>query len=275
MGKTEGLYPSDLRHQEWEIIKKFIPSQKRGGRPRKTNIRRVVEAVLYLTHSGCAWRYLPKDFPPWQTVYNYFSQWVALGIWRKIHQVLAVFVRIKAGKAPFPTLTIIDGQSIRAHFGELRGYDGFKKVRGRKRQVLVDTLGLIWATKVHAGNEQETKRAIEVIKDYPAFLPKPKILLGDFAYGKSPFDIDLKFYWDIWPTCIKGSIEKYRDEKSGRIKERVLESNLKPKRWIVERTFAWLNFHRRLAHDYELKVTNSEAFLYISQLKFMLRRIFT
>jgi len=274
MEEVEGSYPSSLRHHEWEAIKIFIPAQKEGGRPRVSSIRQVINAVLYVTCSGCAWRYLPREFPPWQTVYDYFSKWVKLGIWQKIHQLLARQLRLKVGKSEAPHLVIIDGQSVRAAHGEERGWDGFKKVRGRKRQILVDSLGIIWAVRVHRGNQQETTRAHEVLLNYPGDVPKPEKILGDFGYGKSPFDVWVKFNWGMWPECRKGTQEIFKNAQ-GKLRKRVVETNLKPQRWIVERTFAWFNFTRRLAHDYERKTINSEAFLFISQIPLLLKRIYS
>lgn len=270
MEDPEGRYPSDLHDNEWELIKELVPVQKRG-RPRKTSLREVINAVLYLTSGGCAWRSLPKDFPPWKTVYDYFSNWVKNGIWRTLHQVLRAKVRVQEGKDVAPYVAIIDGQSVKASHGEERGWDGFKKVRGRKRQILVDSLGLLLSVKVHRANQAELTRAHEVLLNYPKDLKKPETLLGDFGYGKAPFDIWVKLNWGIWIECKKGEKEMYRNDE-GRIRYRVSTSNLKPSRWIVERTFAWFNFYRRLSRDYERKVINSEAFLYISQIPMMLRR---
>jgi len=272
MEGSEGLYPSDLHDNEWEVIKDLLPSQKEGGRPRKTCLRKVVNAVLYVTTEGCTWRALPKDYPPWKTVYGYFSRWVVLGIWKLLHQELRAQVRIKEGKSVAPYVAIIDGQSVRAHYGEERGWDGYKKVRGRKRQILVDSLGLLLSVCVHRGNQQELTRAHEVLLKYPKDLARPEKLLGDYGYGKSPFDVWVKLNWGIWIECTKGTKEPYRNEQ-GRLRYRVSTSNLKPTRWIVERTFAWFNFARRLAHDYERKILNSEAFLYISQIPMMLKRV--
>jgi transposase len=167
---------------------------------------------------------------------------------------------------------IIDGQSVKAQYGEERGWDGFKKVRGRKRQILVDTLGILWAAKVHRGNQQEGTRAFEVIKNYPENLKRPVRLLGDFGYGKAPFKIQLKEHWGIWPEIRQGKKETFRNTEY-KLRQRVGVSNLKPQRWIVERSFAWFNSSRRLTRDYEKKVMNSEALLYISQMPILLRRL--
>lgn len=251
-------YPSDLTEAQWECIQDFIPKARTGGRPRTTDMRSVVNAVFYLNQSGCAWRYLPKEYPPWKTVYDYFVNWKRQGVWRKIHESLAKKTRISAGKAETPSTLIIDSQSVRAAQGESRGWDGFKKVRGRKRHIAVDTLGIFWGLKVHAAPIKDARGASEVLKTYPKDTLLPKRVLGDAAYGKTPFDVWLFYNWGYWPQT----------SKPARI-----ESNLKPTRWIVERSFAWLNGYRRHSRDYERKTDTSEALLYISQTQLLLKRI--
>lgn len=273
MKRSEGRYPSDLHDNEWKVIRKLIPLQRRG-RPRKTSMRELVNAVLYLTTEGCTWRALPKDFPPWKTVYDYFSRWVKLGVWRRVHQALRAEVRLREGKEVAPQIVIIDGQSVRAHYGEERGFDGFKKVRGRKRQVLVDSLGFIVSAKVHRANQSETTRGHQVLEDYPEDLPLPEKILGDFAYARAPFATWVQENWgEDKILCTKGEKEFYRN-KEYKLRVRVKKSNLKPMRWIVERTIAWFNNSRRLSRDYEKSVKVSESFLYISQIPMMLRRIY-
>lgn len=265
------LYPSDLSDQQWEIIKDLIPLARSGGRPRTTDVRLVVNAVLYLTRTGCAWRYLPRDFPPSKTVYDYFVRWKCSGVWRQIHLKLTKHVRTADGRSESPSTVIIDAQSVRAQYGEERGWDGFKKVRGRKREIVVDTLGLLWAAKVHAANQSESRRGFEAVDTYPSVKP-PLRLLGDGGYSRAPFDVQLFNKWGIWPETKKGkkgivTDERFRESKT------VAESNLKPQRWIVERSFAWFNHSRRLARDYERSVSNSEIFLYISQIPMLLKRL--
>jgi putative transposase len=264
-------YPSDLTNQQWDSIRELIPPARFGGRRRTTDVRRVINAIFYLTRSGCAWRYLPQSYPPWKTVYDYFSRWRDDGTWKKLHLALTKEVRVLSGKNPNPTTLIIDAQSVKAQFGESRGWDGFKKVRGRKREIIVDTLGFIWGTKVHAANEVEQKRGFEAILNFPIGEPPPKRVLGDFSYSKPPFDVELFKHWGIWPETRKGTKPIMR-KKDGTKTATIGKSNLKPQRWIVERSFAWMNNYRRLSRDYERKVKNSEALLYISQLQILLNR---
>lgn len=126
----QGFYPSDLSEAQWESIREFVPSARSGGRPRGTNVREVINAILYLVNAGCAWRYLPKDFPPWKTVYHYYRSWTMNGVWRLIHDALVKSTRKRAGKNETPSYLIIDSQSVKANSGELLGYDGFKPYAG-------------------------------------------------------------------------------------------------------------------------------------------------
>jgi putative transposase len=272
MDQAARHYPCDLTDQQWELIKDLIPPARRGGRPRRVSPRQIINAVFYLTRTGCAWRYLPKQYPAWQTVYDYFRQWRDEEVWIKLHQALAQKVRLSVGKEPNPNLVIIDGQSVKAQFGEERGWDGFKKVRGRKRQIIVDSLGIIWAAKVHRANQQESTSGYEAINKYPNNIARPEILLGDAGYGKAPFNLLAKTRWGIWPEIRKGTKPKVRNEK-GHLRHNVGISNLKPQRWIVERSFAWFNHYRRLARDYERKIRNSETFLFLSQMPLLLNRL--
>jgi putative transposase len=267
MDQARRLYPSDLTDQQWELISNFLPAARSGGRPRTTNIRLIVNAVLYITRAGCAWRYLPKDYPPWKTVYDYFSKWKWSGVWRKIHMNLAIQSRVAEGRSETPSTLIIDAQSAKAQYGEERGYDGFKKVRGRKREILVDTRGIIWGANVHAANIVEAKGGVKAVESYLPATP-PKRILGDSGY-RAPFDGNVYSIWRFWPEIIKGS--KKLDKKTQGWT--VTKSNLKPTRWIVERSFAWLNNYRRLSRDYEKTVSNSEVFLYISQIPILLNRL--
>jgi putative transposase len=272
MHQERNYYLSDLTDQQWEIIKVLIPKARSGGRPRTTDVRSIVNAILYLTRTGCAWRYLPKDFPPWKTVYDYFVKWKWQGVWRKIHLALAAQVRTKDSRNESPSTLIIDAQSVKAHYGEERGWDGFKKVRGRKREIVVDTLGIIWGAKVHAANQGENRRGFEAIEKYPEQIKPPLRILGDHSYSKSPFDVQVFQKWKIWPETKKGTRTLIKSKHDSYVKK-VEISNLKPQRWIVERTFAWFNNFRRLNRDYEKDITNSETFLYISQIPILLNRL--
>jgi len=138
-----------LSEAQWKSIRELIPSARSGGRPRTTDTRKVINAVLYVVNTGCAWRYLPKEYPPWKTVYDYFRSWIFAGVWKEMHELLKKRTRVLSGKEEDPSYLIIDSQSVRASSGEELGYDGFKRIRGRKRQILVDTIGMIHGVYIH------------------------------------------------------------------------------------------------------------------------------
>lgn len=255
-------YPSDLTNEQWKLIREMIPPARRGGRPRSTCIRRVVNAVFYVNRTGCAWRYLPSDFPPWQTVYDYFSKWRAYGVWRNIHESLRTRVRISYGKEPLPTLLIADSQSVRAPRGEARGFDGYKRVMGRKRQIFVDTLGLIHGIKVHAGHLQDRKEGA-------ALLEFPKRGTVKHIYvdrGYTGYFCDRAFTkLGVWPVITS--------QKPGGNGNEFVPAKEQTKRWIVERTFSWFNHYRRLAKDYEKSCSHSEGMIHLAMTQLMLRRL--
>jgi putative transposase len=278
------FYPSDLSDAQWELIENLIPKSRRGGRPRTTSVRQVVNAVFYLNRTGCAWRYLPAvEFPPWRTVYDYFTSWRNSGVWKQIHDFLVAHTRKTLGRNEKASTLIIDAQSSKAPAGESRGYDGFKKVQGRKRNVFVDTLGLVHGVKVDAANRKEHHSAIEMLRPDQSYFPcgvQPKLsaFYADGGYKAHDFQNEVRRHWGVWPT-LKTSQSKIHFEKAiPKMRSHYREvttlqaSNLKPVRWIVERTFAWFNHYRRLAKDYERKTTHSEAMIYVAMTQLMLRR---
>lgn len=268
MNQKRRSYPSDLTDQQWKLIKDLIPIARSGGRRRETNIREVINAIYYLVRSGCPWRHLPHDFPHWRTVYDYFYKWKAQGVWQRLHDKLAQSVRIYEKRESEPSELIADSQSVKAHFGEFRSYDGFKKVRGRKRHIIVDTLGLIQGLRVHSATSQDRTEGAELLRRYPHQRPV-KAIYADRAYNGYFSEFSLERF-GVKPTLmisIQG--KKIREKRY----EPLVKSNLTPKRWIVERTFAWFNHYRRLSRDYERKAANSEAMIYICMIQLMLRRL--
>jgi putative transposase len=255
-------FPSDLGELEWGFIKDFIPSARSGGRPRSTDPRAVVNAILFLNRTGCAWRYLPGGFPPWQTVYDYFSRWSAAGVWAQIVRTLTRVVRQRAARSAWPKLGIVDSQSVRAHYGEHKGWDGYKKVRGRKRHILVDSLGLLWSCHARAANEMDHKAAQEMFKHLPEKLEEGlQVLLGDGSYRHLKGDFEQQHSLRV---------ETVHARRIGNSKHL---TNIKPKRWIVERTFAWFNLSRRLSRDYERKTSHSESMVYTAMIPILLKRL--
>ena len=269
-------YPSDLSDQQWEVIRDLIPRARAGGRPRTTDLRRVINAVFYLSRSGCAWRYLPKDFPPWQTVYEYFSSWKAQGVWRKIHHVLRASARIRAGRHEVPSCLIVDSQSVKAPRGQDRAYDGFKRVRGRKRHILVDTLGFVHAVKVHAADRPDQREGHRLFSQIPkSWDSRIKCLLADQGYrGDFEEETDIRFGFLPSITRRENTGQGRKKTTAEKIAWRKSKTRLLfPKRWIVERTFAWFNHYRRLTKDYEAKPSTSECMIQVAMTQLMVRRL--
>ncbi len=266
-------YPSDLSNHTWDIIKDFIPKARREGRPRENSYENILNAILYVLHTGCQWRSLPSDFPKWQTVYFYFSKWTSLNIWDKISQFLVRKNRRKLGKKSTPSTVIIDGQSVKAAWGEERGWDGFKKLKGRKRQIIVDTLGYIWTINIHRANLQESTKTIETLQKYPKNIKKPKRILGDHGYKTKVIKECVKKMWKAQLVIVDAVHIHIKNDKGWK-RKKMIQSNLKPQRWVVERTFGWFNFYRRLSKDYEKKICISEAFIFLCQISLLLKNHF-
>jgi putative transposase len=236
----------------------------------------VIDAILYLTRTGSAWRYLPKDqFPPWRSVYGYFHKWTETGFWRTLHETLVRLVRVQQKRSELPSLCIVDAQSIRSHWGEDRGYDPVKKVRGIKRNIFVDTLGLIWSCEVHSANQTDARGGLKALQSMPA-LARSNLqqILADQVYTW-PLDYYAEIEYKI--PLVRNVREKEGGGKGAGKgngpKAKPEASNLKPLRWIVERTFAWFNHFRRLSRDYERKPSHSQSMIYLAMISIMLKRL--
>lgn len=258
--KMEFQYSSDLTNRQWQLIQKLLPRGSRVGRP-PIDRRRVINAILYVVRTGCQWRMLPKNFPNWSTVYGIFWKWRNNGTWQRIHDRLREKVRKAAGKKSTPTVAIVDSQSIRtAEGGEQRGYDAGKKITGRKRHLAVDTLGMLLAVVVHSAGIQDQVGAEWVMDQLSERFRRLKVIFGDSAYGRSglPEWVQQTFGWVLQtvlrPVGVKGFV-------------------VLPKRWIVERTIAWLARYRRHSKDYEKTEASSEAITYIAMINLMSKRL--
>jgi putative transposase len=242
-------YPSDLTDEQWAVLEPWIPPPRPGGRPRKTNMREVVNAIFYFTREGCSWRGLPHDFPPWKTVSNYFQAWKQDGTWDRLLHVLRWPVRQRAGRDPTPRVACIDSQSVKtAGGGEEVGTDGGKKVRGRKRHIIVDTMGLLLAVVVTAANVDDARAAQQRFARLPGTdVPRLEVVQADNKYHNHELDRWLRVQhraYRIWVVSRPAGERRFQPLRS---------------RWVVERTFAWLGRDRRLSKDYEHLPESSAA----------------
>ena len=251
-------YPSDVTESQWQVIKNILDPEQRK---RKYSLREVYNAILYVAKGGIQWRMLPKDMVPWQSVYYYFRKWTMSGLLEEMHDYLVVKVRIKKGKNSTPTVGIIDSQTAKASNmceGNV-GYDGGKKTKGRKRHIVVDTLGLILTVVIHTAGIHDSNGATQTLQALKVkYLGCIKKVFADSGY------IGDLIQWAKTFLCFEIEIVKRTEEHVFKVV---------PKRWIVERTFAWLSFHRRLAKDYERLEESSVALIHVSMSRLMLNKI--
>jgi len=261
MARQAKRYPSDTSDEQWALIEPLLPQVKTGGRPEKHPRRAVVDAILYVVRTGCSWRQLPADFPPWQTVYWYFARWEEAKATEKILPVVREQLRLQEGRNAEPSAGLIDSQSVKGADTvgrESRGYDAGKKINGRKRFIVTDTLGLLLAVVVVTAGLQDRDGAKPVLLE-TYLRTRVRFVFADGAFAGRLLD---------WAqTLLRTTLHIVRKPAEQR------GFAVIPRRWAVERTFAWLTAHRRLARDYERDPAISEAMIRWAAINTMTRRI--
>ncbi len=259
-------YPSDLTDDEWKLIRPLIPPAKRGGNKRHVDLREVVNGAMYILSTGCQWRAIPKDLPPRSTIHDYLVRWDNDGTLNRIHHTLYVKCRELAEREASPTAAIIDSQSVKSAEKGGRsihphGYDAGKKIKGKKRHVLVDTQGLLLLALVHSADIQDRDGGVLLMSAMFGLYPFLLKLYADGCYQGPQFQQELR------RVCRNVNVEIVK--RSDAAKKFVVL----PKRWIVERTIAWLNRCRRLAKDWECLNQRALAFLRLASIRLMVRKL--
>lgn len=254
-------YASDCTDKEWAIIAPELAQPAGPGRKRTVDLREIVNAIYYRTRTGCQWRMLPKEFPDWRHVWYYYKKWTTDGTWARLNKLLRRLVRQAVGKQPDPSLAILDSQTVKAtEAGGERGYDGGKKMNGRKRHILVDTLGLLLVLVVHPANIQDYDGARQVLPQAPTQSSRLQKIIADGMYAKNGLADWVKQQFRF----ILEIVTRDKEQKGFVVL---------PKRWIVERTLAWLGRNRILSKEYEHLTQTSESDVYIASIRMMLRRL--
>ena len=265
-------YPSDLSDAEWAILEPLLSSVEKRGRPPKWPLRRLADAVFYLLRSGCSWRMLPREYPPWQTVYYHFRKWRLDGRLRTAHDRLRAAVREAEGRDRDPSAALIDSQVVKTTpvGGPERGYDDAKRLSGRKRHILVDTNGLVLAARVHSADLPDRNGGSRLLDEaLQRELPRMELIWADGAYTSGFRE------WAHHERGWRVEVPYHCDRQLWRygLEEKPRGFRVLPRRWVVERTFAWLGLSRRFSKDYERLPETAEAMIYGAMSRLMLRRL--
>jgi putative transposase len=260
--RRDGLgYASDLTDREWQLVARLLPKPKRVGRPREVDLRVVLNAMLYILATGCQWRALPKEFPPFTTVQYYFYNWRDTQLWRRINRALVERARRAVGRRPSPSAGVIDSQTVKTtESGGPRGFDPAKRMKGRKRHLVTDTDGSLLVVQVHPADIQDNHGAVPLLKAARRAFARLRHIFADRVYRgpKLLNAISDVGRWTIEVVTRTQNVGSFKAE---------------PRRWVIERTFAWFGRNRRLAKDFEKTIASAEAWIMMASVKLLSRRL--